>query len=269
MLSKQECESQYKDVFNTPINGIGATRNNLQRLLRSIDFVGWSTHEESGRLDRRALTRFASGSANIFSRRMMTESETSAVSILIDCSGSMRTGDKDQRRIDIAQQIAVHLSKLFQQSRVPFAVTGFRSGRMSGAVNDKLYAVTEQPTFIPFKQWGRSLQSSIAEMGAINRSASGGTPDYSAAVNAINDLHTRPEQRKILFLLTDADSYSKEHMRHVQKLADKLGIIIVAIGIGRTDVQLCFVNSLDVSNLNQLASTSFNQLLKAVERKRK
>lgn len=269
MPTKQECEQQYKDVSARAIQGIGATRANLQRLFRSIDFMGWSTHEESGRLDRRALTRFASGSANIFSRRTMVEAETSAVSVLIDCSGSMKAGDKEgSRRIEIAQQIAIHLSKLFQQSRVPFSVTGFRSGTSSDVVSGDLYAITESPAFIPFKRWGKSLQASIATMGAIHKSAGGGTPDYSALFNAITELNARPETRKILFLLTDADCYKVKHMQHIQKLADKLGVVIVAIGIGRTDVQSCFVNAVNVHNIESLASIAFNQLLKAVERKR-
>lgn len=267
-MYRADAENRYKDVAGTAINGIGTTRNNLHRLLRSIDFVGWSSHEESGRLDRRALTRFASGSVNIFSRRTMTEAETSAVSMLIDCSGSMRDGG-DVRRIDIAQQIAIHLSKLLQQARVPFAVTGFKSGSYEESMVGESLVATERPTFVPFKQWGKSLQSSIAQMGAIHACAGGGTPDYSAAINMINDLNARPETRKILFLLTDADSYYKHHMQHVQKIADKLGITIVAIGIGRTDVQSCFINAVNVRNLDELASTSFNQLLKAVERKRR
>jgi hypothetical protein len=43
------------------IDNLGATRANLLKLLRSIDTVGWSRREESGRLDRRAFGRFACG----------------------------------------------------------------------------------------------------------------------------------------------------------------------------------------------------------------
>lgn len=74
-INKSDGEQRFaRDLANAP-QGIGATRTNLQRLLHSLDFVGWSTNEESGRLDRRALTRFATGSANIFSRRQYIEAE--------------------------------------------------------------------------------------------------------------------------------------------------------------------------------------------------
>jgi cobalamin biosynthesis protein CobT len=247
------------DLANAP-QGIGATRTNLQRLLHSLDYVGWSKSEESGRLDRRALTRYAVGSANIFSRRQYVEAETSAVSVLIDCSGSMNDGS----RIIIAQQVAIHLSKMFQQARVPFSVTGFRNGSSNYLDNG---GTTERPEFLPFKPWGQSLQRSLATLGSIAQFASGGTPDYTAIANALDELSQRDEHRRILFILTDAEGYDKAHMEHLQRIADKVGITIVAIGIQSRDTVRCFVNSASVNKLSDLGETAFNQLLKAVRRK--
>jgi cobalamin biosynthesis protein CobT len=248
-----------QDLANAP-QGIGATRTNLQRLLHSLDYVGWSKSEESGRLDRRALTRYAVGSANIFSRRQYIEAETSAVSVLIDCSGSMNDGS----RIIIAQQVAIHLSKMFQQARVPFSVTGFRNGSSNYLDNG---GTTERPEFLPFKPWGQSLQRSLATLGSIAQFASGGTPDYTAIANALDELSQRDEHRRILFILTDAEGYDKAHMEHLQRIADKVGITIVAIGIQSRDTVRCFVNSASVNKLSDLGETAFNQLLKAVRRK--
>ena len=88
-FSKSECEINFSAKYNNQPSGLGATRASLLRLLRSLDLVGWSTHEESGRLDRKAFTRFAVGSTAVFSKRQHIEAERSAVSVLIDCSGSM------------------------------------------------------------------------------------------------------------------------------------------------------------------------------------
>ena len=265
-FDKKTCDEIYtKTLANAP-HGLGVTRTNLHRLLRSLDFVGWSTNEESGRLNRRALVKFATGSANIFSRREYVESETSAVSILIDCSGSMNaTSSKTGlSRIQVAQQVAVHLSKILQQARVPFAVTGFHSSYgTSRMVKDR---EIQRPVFIPFKTWRQSLQQSTSALGAIAHCATSGTPDYSALYNALDDLSRREEKRKILFVLTDADGYEPEHMKHLQSLADRVGITIVAIGIMSREVVQCFVNSASVSDLSGLAGASFNQLLKAVRR---
>jgi cobalamin biosynthesis protein CobT len=264
-FSKDTADAQYKQVLTDVPQGLGTTRSNLQRLLHSIDYVGWSRNEESGRLNRRALTKFATGSANIFSRREYVEAETSAVSVLIDCSGSMNDGTAQISRISVAQKIAIHLSKILQQSRVPFAVTGFHSGYESNQIIGNAHV--QVPVFIPIKTWKQSMQQAIPALGIIDQLATSGTPDYSAIYNALDDLGKRNEKRKILFLLTDANGYREEHMQHLQSLADKIGITIVAIGIQSNEVLDCFVNSAAVSDLSGLAGESFNQLLKAVKRK--
>lgn len=258
-------EDSYKKVLADAPQGLGATTANIQRLLRSLDFVGWSSYEESGRLDRRALTRFASGSANIFSRRMNVPCETSAVSILIDCSGSMH-----DKRIENAQSIAVHLSSILSRSRVPFSVNGFYSSNSSYEkvlLDGKYVGDSEQPTFIAFKPWNKSLQACAPALGSILQCCTGGTPDYSSIYYSIEELSRRTENRKILFLITDANGYVVEHMRHLQSLADKLGVVIVAIGICAPDVVKCFVNSVSIRDLSTLASSAFNAMLKTVERK--
>lgn len=265
-MNKQLGQTRYADdLANTP-QGMGMTRNNLQRLLRSLDFVGWSKSEESGRLDRRALTKFAIGSANVFSRRQYVEAETSAVSVLIDCSGSMNDGTPGSsiNKITVAQTIAVHLSNLLHKARVPFTVTGFRSGTKEYLEGG---GRVESPVFIPFKPWGHSLLRAIPALGNIKQCAHGGTPDYSAIANAIDDLAQRPEHRRILFILTDANGYMRSHMQHLQTLADKVGVTIVAIGIKSPDVLDCFVDAVNVDKIEDLGATAFNQLLKTVRRK--
>lgn len=259
-IRKADGEQRFaRDLANAP-RGIGATRANLQRLLHSLDLVGWSTNEDSGRVDRRALTRFATGSANVFSRRQYIEAETSAVSVLIDCSHSMNEGQTGKSRIQVAQQVTVHLATMLQQARVPFAVTGFRDSRSNGGGS-------ESPYFLAFKPWGKTLQRSMAIIGTIGQCASGGTPDYTALANAIDELAQRPEHRRILFIITDADGYQQEHMQHLQRIADKVGVTIVAIGIQSRDVVNCFINSASVNSLSDLGATAFQQLLKAVRNK--
>lgn len=264
-FNKERCIENFKECYQQTPQGIGATRSHLLRLLRSIDLVGWNSYEESGRLDRKAFTRYAAGAANVFSKREYKDAERSAVSILIDCSGSM---DHDNR-IVIANQVAVQLARILEKANAEYNVTGFY-GNAYGEHEDphgasqKMSYQHQIPVFIPFKEWGESLAKASAKMGAIRQAANGSTPDYGSVSLALEALALRNEQRKVLFLLTDADGYNVEHMRHLQKVADKQNILIVAIGIGDTDVKKCFVHSDNVMNLNQLAGASFSKLLKVV-----
>jgi cobalamin biosynthesis protein CobT len=263
-ISKSDAQMNYSVEFNSEPSGLGATKATIQRIMRSLDLVGWNTHEESGRLDRKAFTRYATGSTAIFSKRHHVEAQCSAVSVLIDCSGSMSNG----RRIQTAQSVAIQLSKMLDKAGASFNVVGFQGDQRllvqgaTGASQGLIDSVIERIEFIPFKTWNESLTKASAKLGSIKQWAGDSTPDYSALSITLEELSRRDEQRKILFFLTDAESYQRDHMRYLQSLADKLGIKIIAIGIGDTRVEECFTVAQNVKNVNDLADASFNKLLK-------
>jgi cobalamin biosynthesis protein CobT len=230
------------------IDHLGATRANLLKLLRSIDTVGWSRREESGRLDRRAFGRFATGDANIFSRRDYKEAECAAVEVLVDCSSSM-----DGRAIVQAQHIAVNLGNIFDKAKVSFQVDGFRTGGATGF------------EVIPFKRWGESFRKAASKLGQIQHFALGGTPDYSATQYALTQLSKRTEAKKILFLLTDAEGFKQADVDQINATAKALGVTIVAIGIGDTEVEKLYTNAVNVKSIRDLAGQAFNALLKAIK----
>jgi cobalamin biosynthesis protein CobT len=264
LINKTQAQMSYSVEFNSEPSGLGATKATIQRILRSLDLVGWNTHEETGRLDRKAFTRYATGSTAVFSKRHHVEAQASAVTILIDCSGSMGNGG----RIQTAQSVAIQLSKMLDKANASFNVVGFHGGQghasqnPTGATTDGILASIEFTEFIPFKTWNESLTKASAKLGSISGWAKHSTPDYSALSISLEELSKRDEQRKILFFLTDADSYTKSHMVHLQGIADKLGIKIIAIGIGKTDVEQCFKIAQNVENVNNLADASFGKLLK-------
>jgi len=265
-LNRQIAESTYKQNYTFTAAGMGATRANLLRILRSNDLVSWSSYEESGRVDRKAFTRYACGDVNVFSKREVREAERSAVSIMIDCSGSMSYHGE----IAIAGQVAVQLCKILSKANVEFSVTGFYGGDES-EVNDASGASrqtgvrVERPVFIPFKTWSESLGKASTKLGGISQCSAGSTPDYSSIALAIEDLGKRKEPRKVLFLLTDANGYNEAHMKYLQKVADKQGITLIAIGIGNTDVAECFTNAENVRNITDLTSRSLNKVLKVLK----
>lgn len=262
---KAESEQSFRDKYAYVPQGLGATKANLLRLLRSIDLVGWNTHEESGRLDRKAFTRYAAGSTAIFSKRQYIEAEKAAVSILIDCSGSM---DYDNR-IYTANQVAVQLARILEKSNTEFCVTGFfgngysESRDASGASKD-LYYRTEKPVFLPFKNWNERLAKAATKMGSIQWCANGSTPDYSSITLKVEELALRNESRRILFIITDADGYDVENMKYAQKIADQKGVEIIAIGCQTTAVKQCFKNAESITRLEDLAQASFNKLLRSL-----
>jgi cobalamin biosynthesis protein CobT len=263
-IDKTDSETAFRAALAKEPKGLGVTRTNLQRLLKAIDLVGWDRHQESGRIDRRAFARFAAGGADIFARRGYEEGEKSAVSVLVDCSGSMF----EAGRIEIATEVTIHLSALLSKTGVSYAVTGF-DGSYGIPHSTDLGEVEEQtPQFYRVKTWNETQQRAAAKLGAIPAIVSqsgGGTPDYSALVLQLNELSRRPEHRKVLIVVTDATKYQPDHIVYVQELAAKLGITIVAIGIGTRNIGV-FKHGVSIDDINGLASAAFNTLLKAIKK---
>lgn len=265
MLNKNSCERNFVFIYNLQPAGLGATRAQLLRLLRSVDLVSWSTREESGRVDRRAFTRFATGSTAVFSKRQVSDAETSAVSILVDCSGSMSSNN----RLRVAESVTIQLAKLLDKARVSFSIAGFRGAgssdfneiKQTGANSKQDYFKTQECQFIPFKTWGESIRKASAKLGSIESWACGSTPDYSALMLKIEELSRREEHKKILFVLTDAMGYDVDHIKHCQDFADKQKIKLIAIGIQSVEVTKCFKVSENITNVNDMAKASFNKLL--------
>ncbi len=258
-INKASCEENFAIIFNEQVPNLGATKASLMRLLRSLDLVSWSAREESGRLDRKAFSRFATGSTNVFSRRMLGEAHTSAVSMLIDLSGSMHGG-----RIETAEKIAIQLAKILDKSGCEFSITGYTGDTVREYTGTDRFD-SQEVIFVPFKQWNESLQKAAPKLGAIHACANGENPDYGAVMMKLEELAWRKENRKVLFYFTDAGSFVHPHMQFLQGFADKQGIKIVAIGIGHTEVAKSFRSSVNVSNLEDLASAAFSKLLSEIK----
>jgi len=266
-LDKAEGIARFEREFKANQVGMGATKANLIRLLKSVDLVGWSSHEESGRLDRKAFSRYACGSANIFSKRQYVEAESSAVSILVDCSGSMGLGN----RMAVTESVVIQLVKILDKADVSYRVFGFDSN--TGTWNRKVATheeasvsmLIEEVTFYPFKRWNESLQKALPKLGQIHKFHLRENPDYSAVMLSLEDLKTRPEKRKVMFFLTDSLSPDVVHMRHLDTVAEKLGIKLIAIGIQSDKVLECHKHSVAVENLAEMGSASFNKLLKELQ----
>ena len=255
-IDRATAELEFKRAYNSEPAGLSATRTALNRLLRSMDSVGWSSREESGRLDRHALTRYAVGDANIFSRRQYQEAEKAAVEILIDCSGSMSDS------INLANDFAIQLGRMLEKSKTEFCCYGFRSGQTEHFQGESNNGYADGVRFIPFKGFGKKMSPVL--MGSISQSTGGGTPDYTAVWHGVNLISMRPEKKKVLFVIGDSAGYNVKAMQHLERLANRQGIIVVGIGIGYTDMPKCFTNATNIYKMEDLAGVGLRSIIKAL-----
>lgn len=258
---KSEGAYQYASISRKVPQGLGAAKVALQKFLRSIDNVGWSRREETGRVDRRAFTRYACGESSIFSRREYTDATKSAVSVLIDLSGSTFDKSDGTAIVHIFREVAIHLSNLLRDCKVDYAITGFH-GRAT--YDTELRILLEDVTFTEIKGWGDNPVNVGPVLGRLPDLVGGATPDYSALRLSIEELSKLPHQRKVLFILTDADGYNPSRIQQLERVAEKLGIVIVAIGVGATPVETCFRYARNVKSAADAFSASFGTLLKSI-----
>jgi len=259
--SRDSAEKTFYSAIKSNFAGIGATKASLRKLLISIDSVGWSRREECGRVDRRAFTRFAVGERAVFSRREYKEADRSAVSILVDVSGSTSQDVSNGfKRINAFTTVTANLCKLLDECGASVGVTAFHGDRFHDSTGP-----AERVTFIELKRFNQSLRSSAADIGALPYLCTGCTPDYASVYETLVDLSTRSEERKVLILITDADAFITGNHRHLEKLADKLGIVIVALCIGG-DISACYTHHANVKSAAELFSGAFNKLLNAIRK---
>jgi cobalamin biosynthesis protein CobT len=254
IINKSIAEKEFALDYQETFGGVGATRAALSKILRSFDLVGWSRREESGKLDRRAFSRLAAGESTVFSRRTAAEADTAAVSVLVDCSGSMFWDDRSR----IAQIVTIQLAKMLEQTRVKYAIRGFNGSALANGA--------EEVNFIQIKEWGESIQKAKAKLGHIQHMPDNSTPDYGALYLSVEELSKLPEHRRILFVITDSDFFIAEHIKHIHRIADKVGVTIAAIGIQASVISNVFENAVSVDNLTDLGQSAFKVLLNGLRK---
>lgn len=135
-------------IYQTELNQAMLSRNipwaRLIRLYKNLfskpALVNWRLTENEGLIDRRYLTRIATSPLNslLYKHRIESLKPSARVSLLIDCSGSMK-----KQRLDIAVLID-SLVRILEQANVQTEVLGYSTSTWQGGR--------------PFKEWRRSGQ---------------------------------------------------------------------------------------------------------------
>jgi hypothetical protein len=235
--------SIYASSYNWPTTtgSCGKIRNEIKRLLENTGRSDWSPHRKAGALNVRALPSISTGNVNLFKRRDEVEGVDSAVLILLDNSGSMEYLVKDGTpRMKAAVPVVVALHAAATAAGASVAVDAFS------------IATT------PVIGWGAPTAKLAGLIAKINPNYN--TNDYQAVRLAGDKLLARPEQRKILIVITDGNGDRERTAKHVAAL-ERCGVIVIGIGImlnsEMTDV---YPSSISVKNLQDLASASFKHI---------
>ncbi len=271
----------YQNLSNAVRPHVGALRQQLIRTLRSRDTRFWINDREEGQVNSKKLYALLNqGSNKVFRQIQECESDSVAVSLLIDLSGSM-----NGPRIYLARQVVILFAETLNQLRIPSEVIGFTTepskrafARLTRETGMDLQALSQLYTrFFPcvysifkaFDEPFRALKPRVPAMNALEY-----TPIDDAIIFTAKRIIVRKETRKIILVLTDGEPYSGnptmqlaviKHLEENLSKCEQAGIECVAVGIQTDYVKNFFKENVVVQNLPELPKefyTKFSELLR-------
>jgi hypothetical protein len=238
----------------------------LRRMLTRTDIDSCEPGKKAGRLRVAALSR-ATVTDAVFERRERMDGINSAVSILVDGSGSMGTAD----RMIAAKDMALTLGHMLSQCvGVKFEVSVFDSGSNVGYDKDFALRMRDQMNDATgicncalrvCKSFAEPVGKLYARLPA--QFPRGGTPDYEAIVLAARRLRAVDAGRKILLVMTDGEGARADRVAGYVKQLEHDGITCIGIGL-QFDMGDRFANRVTVTNVAELSSAASLALFRAL-----
>ena len=253
--------------------------NKLQRLLMAQQNRSWDFDLEEGILDTARLPRIIIDPMYPLSFKQekdMTFRDT-IVTLLLDNSGSMRG-----RPIMVAAMCADILARTLERCAVKTEILGFTTRAWKGGQSrEKWIAEGKQPhpgrlndlRHIVYKAADEPWRRARRNLGLMMREGLlKENIDGEALMWAHNRLVGRPEQRRILMVISDgapvddstlsvnAGNYLEKHLRKViEEIEERSAVELTAIGIGH-DVTRYYRKAVTIVDAEQLGGAMTDQL---------
>jgi cobaltochelatase CobT len=254
--------------------------NKLQRLLMAQQNRHWEFDLEEGLLDTSRLPRIVMDPmySLSFKREKDTEFRDTVVTLLLDNSGSMRG-----RPIMVAAMCADILGRTLERVGVKTEILGFTTRAWKGGMAREAWLTAGKPPapgrlndlrHIVYKAADEPWRRTKRNLGLMMREGLlKENIDGEALTWAHNRLVGRPEQRKILMVISDgapvddstlsvnAGNYLEKHLRRViEEIETKSNVELTAIGIGH-DVTRYYQKAVTIVDAEQLGGAMTEQLI--------
>ena len=270
----------YLDQQMTSLGGV-VTRlaNRLQRRLMAQQARSWDFDQEEGMLDaaRLACVIVTPGHSLSYKVERDTEFKDTVVSLLIDNSGSMRG-----RPISIAATCADVLARTLERCGVQTEILGFTTRGWKGGQSREQWLSEGRPPnpgrlndlrHIIYKRADEPYRHSRHSLGLMMREGLlKENIDGEALLWAHNRLVARPEERRILLVISDGapvddstasangGTYLEKHLRQVIGwIESRSNVELAAIGIGH-DVTRYYSRAVTIMDAEQLGGALIEQL---------
>ena len=258
---------------------VGRLANRLQRRLMAQQNRSWDFDLEEGYLDPARLVRLVIDPMQplSFKKERDTKFRDTVVSLVIDNSGSMRG-----RPITVAATCADILARTLERSGVKVEILGFTTKAWKGGQSREQWLGNGKPPspgrlndlrHIVYKSADAPWRRSRRNLGLMMREGLlKENIDGEALMWAHNRLINRPEQRKIMMMISDGapvddstlsvnpGNYLERHLRAViEQIETRSSVELLAIGIGH-DVTRYYRRAVTIVDADELAGAMTEQL---------
>lgn len=262
----------------------GPLQKDLRRLIAARSQVKRIPGMRSGRLHAPNLHRIMAGDDRVFTRRQEAESLDTAISLLIDCSGSM-----SGHRTVLAAETAYAIGSVLAKLGIAFECLGFTDRWNDPRVANREYLKQVEeadevakiiravpivmPKFKTFEErWTIPIQKRFAHVHNMDGYSDqcgyhmGSTPEGCGLEFAARRLLARKEKRKILISMTDgepgghvynprglADHYAYQNQSIAMvKSIEAAGIDLVGVGIQHNGPAGYYTNSMCINAVEEM-----------------
>lgn len=248
---------------------VGRLATKLMRLIMAQQTRAWSFDQEDGMLDPARLARIVSSPALPAAYRVERESDfkDTTVTLLLDNSGSM-----DGAKMDVAMAVSTILAQALERCGVGVEVLGWTTKGVSPihpevpSRFDNLLHIVYKDASVPF----RRVRDNFCLM--TNSSFTAQNVDGEALMWAYNRLVTRPQQRRILMVLSDGepcaftgdrfDGYLSRHLKKVIKEIETRGDVeLLAVG-ALHNVTRWYRHAITVRDLSSIGPVLMQEMTK-------
>ena len=286
----------------TPIDAIeqavakstGVLQKDLRRMIAARSQVQRVPGMRRGRLHGPNLHRILSGDDRVFTRREEAQSLDTAISLLIDCSGSMGGAP-----LKLATEASYALGSVLHRLNIQFECLGFtddsahpetRTVAYNNEVQeaDKIAKIIRSipivmPKFKTFdERWTQPVQRRFGHVfnrhGSIPGFRMGSTPEGCGMEFAARRLIGRKEARKIMIVMTDGEpggqvfrptsgndyyAYKRQSVEMV-KAIEAAGVDLIGVGIKHAGPTGYYTNSMVIDSLEEMPAKLMSLLKKFI-----
>ena len=261
-----------QDYNNTLEATAGLTnimRRKLERALMAKQQRDWDYGREHGRLDSRRLASAYAAKPNVFKMRDDRLEMDTALSMLIDLSGSM-----NGHKVHLAMQAVIAMCEAIDRTGIQYEVLGFnnRSGWIDSVprpqrTEGRMYSRFDPLDMYVFKDFQERLNEAKGALSTITHMSGGDNGDSEAVQHAFDRLRKRGEKRKVLMVFSDGRPrtsgdfgfrHLQDHLRSVVADIEAADVDVMGIGICDTAVSQFYPKFVVVDSVEDLAGSALD-----------